>query len=67
VSDDPGTCSGMLTGMVGSCALTLSLPGTYTLTAAYSGDGTYVASSAAEAHTVLEVSDYYLYLPLVMR
>jgi hypothetical protein len=67
VSDDPGTCSRLLTGTVGSCALTLSLPGTYTLTAAYGGDGTYVASSAAEAHTVLEVSNYYLYLPLVLR
>jgi hypothetical protein len=67
VTDDPGSCNDVLNGGMGSCALTLYVSGTYTLAAAYGGDGTYVPSSDTEAHVVLEASDHVLYLPLVIR
>jgi Cu2+-exporting ATPase len=56
----------LLVAGLGSGALTLSVPGTYTRTAAYGGDATYAPSSASGTHTV-ETSSNDLYLPLVMR
>jgi hypothetical protein len=66
VSDDPESCSGMLAGGMGSCALTLSLTGTYTLTAAYAGQGAFAPSSDNETHTV-KARGFEVYLPLVIR
>jgi hypothetical protein len=66
VSDDPGSCNGMLAGGMGSCGLTLSVPGIYTLTAAYVSAGTFAPSSAFEAHTV-KAPGARVYLPLVIR
>jgi hypothetical protein len=58
-------CSGSLEGGAGSCTLTLTRAGTYTLTAAYGGDDRFEASSAVETHTV---SGYVpVYLPLIVR
>jgi hypothetical protein len=55
VSDDSGSCRGLLVGGLGDCALTLSGSGTYTLTAAYGGDSTYAPSSDSEPHTVMPI------------
>jgi hypothetical protein len=64
VDDDPASCSGTLVAGEGSCSLSLSVPGTYTLTAAFtSDDGTHAPSSAMETHTV-EV-DLRLFLPVI--
>jgi predicted outer membrane repeat protein len=67
VNEDPGRCSDMLSGEMGSCVLTLTIPGTYTLAATFTGDGTYVPSGDTEAHTVRGVGFPLLYLPLVIR
>jgi hypothetical protein len=37
---------------VGTCSLTLTQPGTRTITAAYAGDGTFAGSSGTATHTV---------------
>ena len=66
VENESQTCSGLLVGGAGSCTLTLSAPGTYTLVAAYvSDDNSFVSSTASEIHTV--ETQPHLYLPLVLR
>jgi hypothetical protein len=53
VSEGSGSCNtGELVDGAGSCVLISTTPGTKTLTATYSGDGTYDPSSDTEWHTV---------------
>jgi hypothetical protein len=53
VNDSSEACSDGLDNGMGSCALTLSLAGTYTLTAAYgSDDGSFDRSSDTAVHAV---------------
>jgi hypothetical protein len=64
VSSSSQSCSGMLTGGQGSCLLTLSTPGIYTLTATYtSDDSNFATSEATENHNVIEA----LYLPVIFQ
>lgn len=65
VSDDPQFCVALLVGELGSCALALSVPGTYTLTATYGSEGAFASSSATELHTV--EASYRLSLPVILR
>ena len=66
VGNEPQTCSDMLIGGKGSCPLTLTVPGTYTLNAAYtSQDGSFVPSSTSDVHTV--TLGPHLYLPLILQ
>jgi hypothetical protein len=66
VGNGPQTCSDLLVGGTGSCTLSLAVPGTYALNAAYaSADRSFVSSSASEAHTV--VIGPHLYLPVILR
>jgi hypothetical protein len=67
VGGEPATCNDTLVSGTASCALTLSTPGPYLLTASYGGDGAHTPSSDTEEHTVFEVSDHVVYLPLIMR
>jgi hypothetical protein len=54
VAGETESCTGTLTGGAGGCEITLSDAGTYTLTAAYSGDGHFLPSSAVEQHNVVD-------------
>jgi len=66
VENESQTCSGMLVGGAGSCALTLTVPGTHTLMATFiSHDNNFISSTASEVHTV-EMSPH-LYLPVILR
>jgi hypothetical protein len=57
ISDGTGaSCTATLSSGAGSCALTSTTTGNKTLTAAYSGDGTYNPSSNTAAHTVNKAS-----------
>lgn len=60
VSDGEGTtCSGALVAGNGSCSLTFATPGSKTLTATYTGDGSFHGSvSSGEAHTVTAEDTY---------
>jgi hypothetical protein len=48
------SCSGHLINGSGNCPLTISADGTYTLTAAYSGDTNFNPSSDTEPHVVVK-------------
>jgi hypothetical protein len=52
VAGETETCTDTLTNGTGGCQITLDNPGTYTLTASYSGDGDFLPSSTTEQHTV---------------
>ena len=64
VDSGKGTCSGELLAGNGSCQMTLTGSGTYTLTATYSGDGVYEISHATEIHVVTASR---MYLPLINK
>lgn len=64
VSDSSETCSDELVGEFGSCQITLSTPGTYTLTASYAGDEDFIPSLDTESHTVDQVN---IFLPVVVN
>jgi CSLREA domain-containing protein len=64
VDGGKGTCSGELFEGNGSCQMTLTGSGTYTLTATYSGDGVYEISHATEIHVVTASK---MYLPLINK
>jgi hypothetical protein len=53
VANEMMECVGALTGGVGACEITLGDPGTYTLTATYSGDGNFLESRDVEEHEVV--------------
>lgn len=66
VANEAQTCSASLIAGAGSCALSLSAPGTFILTAAYlSDDGSFAPSVTSEAH-IVEMRPH-LYLPLILR
>lgn len=65
VDDNPETCTDTLVNGLGSCVISLSQPGTYTITASYGGDPFRAASSTYEAHEVSVT--YRLYSPFVKR
>jgi len=46
------TCTITLVGGTGSCNVSFTTPGSYTITATYSGDGNYIIVTDTEAHTV---------------
>jgi len=48
----PSPCNINLVGGTGSCSIVFSSTGTFTITANYSGDTNYTASSASENHVV---------------
>jgi hypothetical protein len=52
IDDGSASCTATLSGGSGSCGLTSTTTGTKTLTANYSGDGTYNPSSSTASHTV---------------
>lgn len=62
VSSGSAACSGELIEGSGSCQMTITAPGTYTLTATYSGDAQYEISRDTELHVILPHS---LYLPMI--
>jgi len=64
VAGGKGTCSGELLDGNGSCQMTLTGSGTYTLTATYNGDGVYEISHGTEIHVVLPGK---VYLPLINK
>ncbi len=53
VSNSPQSCSDTLSNGMGSCGLFFDTPGTYTLTATYSGDDLHSISSDIEGHLVI--------------
>lgn len=63
VDGEAAQCSARLNGGVGSCWLTIDPPGTYTLTASYSGDKYFLPSMTTRMHSV--VPPILLYLPLM--
>jgi N-acetylneuraminic acid mutarotase len=54
-SDSLENCSGGLTNGSGNCLLTFNTHGTYTLTAAYSGDANFNPSNASKSHAVTKI------------
>jgi hypothetical protein len=66
VSDDPGACTATLSRGLGSFALALAAPVTYTLTATYDGDCAYARSSDTGVHTV-EKPGLRVYLRVIRR
>jgi len=62
VSDSDETCSSELTGNVGSCNLVLTKSGTYTLTASYLSDESFMGGIDTEPH---RVDNFKEYLPFV--
>jgi hypothetical protein len=71
VAGEPMDCFGTLTGGTGECEIiALTVPRTYTLTAAYDGDNDFLPSSDVEEHKVGEqpvAPSVRLFLPLVTR
>jgi hypothetical protein len=63
-SDSEGGCSDELNDGFGSCQLTLSAAGTYTVTAAYFGNDIYSPSSDSVLHDVIQLK---IFLPLTIR
>jgi hypothetical protein len=54
-SSGQGSCSSIVLGGTAICDITPTVPGTYSLIAAYSGDGVYASASSAPAgHSVQE-------------
>jgi hypothetical protein len=59
------SCSTDLVNGMGSCALTLAQPGTYTLTASFDGATGFLPGSDIETHVVKAIS--WLFLPVVVK
>ncbi len=64
VSESSEVCGAELVDGLGVCQMTLSSPGTFTLNAAYAGEGDFLPSSASEQHTV---DLRRVYLPMVIK
>ena len=64
VMSSPESCSANLENGVGACTLELERPGTYTLTAEYSGDDFYLPSTSPEE---LHIIQFNVFLPLITR
>jgi hypothetical protein len=70
VAGESAGCLGSLEAGWGACELTIQNPGTYTLTATYSGDENFLSSNAAEEHNVEQGPESHVFkllLPLVIR
>jgi hypothetical protein len=52
-SGGPSVCTITLVGGTGSCSVFFTIANTYSITATYNGDGTYLPSVDTELHTVL--------------
>ncbi len=66
-SGGPQACAAALAGGMGSCSLSLSTPGIYTLTAAYvSNLGDFASSTDTDDH-IVEMADIYLYMPVILK
>ena len=64
VSDSEEDCSESLVEGFGWCQISISTPGTYTLTAAYLGNDSHSPSSDSDMHDVILPK---IYLPLVIN
>ena len=68
VEGSASSCSAALENSTGQCQLQIETPGTYTLTAVYSGDQLFDSTQASQAHTVSEApSGHAVYLPVLSK